>query len=103
VDIDERKETASVLMIRLSRRGARKQPYYRIVVIEKDRARDGRSVEVVGTYNPRTNPASVELKRERIDYWTSKGAQLSDRVRKLVEKAASAPAPAATPTPTAAA
>jgi len=75
-----------VLMIRLSRRGARKQPYYRIVVIEKDRARDGRSVEVVGTYNPRTDPASVELKRERIDYWKSKGAQLSDRVRKLVEK-----------------
>jgi small subunit ribosomal protein S16 len=79
-----------VLMIRLSRRGARKQPYYRIVVIEKDRARDGRSVEVVGTYNPRTNPASVELKRERIDYWKSKGAQLSDRVRKLVEKAPAA-------------
>ena len=76
-----------MLMIRLSRRGARKQPYYRIVVIEKDRARDGRSVEVVGTYNPRTNPASVELKRERIDYWKGKGAQLSDRVRKLVEKA----------------
>lgn len=75
-----------MLMIRLSRRGARKQPYYRIVVIEKDRARDGRSVEVVGTYNPRTNPASVELKRERIDFWKSKGAQLSDRVRKLVEK-----------------
>jgi len=83
-----------VLMIRLSRRGARKQPHYRIVVIEKDRARDGRSVEVVGTYNPRTNPASVELKRERIDYWKSKGAQLSDRVRKLVEKnPASAPLP----------
>ena len=83
-----------MLMIRLSRRGARKQPYYRIVVIEKDRARDGRSVEVVGTYNPRTNPASVELKRERIDYWKSKGAQLSDRVRKLVEKN-----PAGTPAP----
>jgi small subunit ribosomal protein S16 len=73
-------------MIRLSRRGARKQPYYRIVVIEKDRARDGRSVEVVGTYNPRTNPATIDLKRERISYWTSKGAQLSDRVKKLVEK-----------------
>jgi small subunit ribosomal protein S16 len=73
-------------MIRLSRRGARKQPYYRIVVIEKERARDGRSLEVVGTYNPRTSPASVELKRERIDYWTSKGAQLSDRVKKLLEK-----------------
>ena len=79
-----------MLMIRLSRRGARKQPYYRIVVIEKDRARDGRSVEVVGTYNPRTNPATVDLKRERISYWTSKGAQLSDRVRKLVEKAPAA-------------
>ncbi len=88
-----------MLMIRLSRRGARKQPYYRIVVIEKDRARDGRSVEVVGTYNPRTNPASVELKRERIDYWRSKGAQLSDRVKKLVEKSAIA----APPEPTAAA
>jgi small subunit ribosomal protein S16 len=81
-------------MIRLSRRGARKQPHYRIVVIEKDRARDGRSVEVVGTYNPRTNPASVELKRERITYWTSKGAQLSGRVKKLVEKIpVSEPAP----------
>ena len=87
-----------MLMIRLSRRGARKQPHYRIVVIEKDRARDGRSVEVVGTYNPRTNPATVELKRERISYWTSKGAQLSDRVKKLVEKTpvnTPAPQPAA--------
>ncbi len=74
-------------MIRLSRRGARKQPHYRIVVIEKDRARDGRSVEVVGTYNPRTNPASVELKRDRIEYWRSKGAQLSDTVNRLLAKA----------------
>ena len=85
-----------MLMIRLSRRGARKQPYYRIVVIEKDRARDGRSVEVVGTYNPRTTPATVELKRERVDYWTSKGAQVSDRVKKLLEKTPAA-ATAATP------
>lgn len=75
-----------MLMIRLARFGARKQPYYRVVVIEKERARNGRSIEVVGTYNPRTNPASVDLKRERIDYWTSKGAQLSDRVAKLVAK-----------------
>ena len=73
-----------MLMIRLARVGARKQPYYRVVVIEKDRARNGRSVEVVGTYNPRTSPASVELKHERIDYWKGKGAQLSDRVAKLV-------------------
>jgi small subunit ribosomal protein S16 len=75
-----------VLMIRLARVGARKQPHYRVVVIEKDRARNGRSVEVVGTYNPRTNPASVDLKRERIDYWTSKGAQLSETVAKLLSK-----------------
>lgn len=87
-----------MLMIRLSRRGARKQPYYRIVVIEKDRARDGRSVEVVGTYNPRTNPATVDLKRERIQYWTSKGAQLSDRVKKLVEKTPVSAPPAPQPT-----
>src|ERR1700743_3517329 len=75
-----------VLMIRLARVGARKQPHYRVVVIEKDRARNGRSVEVVGTYNPRTNPASVDLKRDRIDYWTSKGAQLSETVGKLLKK-----------------
>ncbi len=83
-------------MIRLARVGARKQPYYRVVVIEKDRARNGRSIEVVGTYNPRTNPASVNLVRDRIDYWVSNGAQLSDTVAKLFSKP---PAPAATPTP----
>jgi small subunit ribosomal protein S16 len=82
-------------MIRLSRVGARKKPYYRIVVIEKDRARDGRSLEVVGTYNPRTNPATVDLKKDRVDYWTGKGAQLSDRVGKLVVNAGT-PAPQVT-------
>jgi small subunit ribosomal protein S16 len=75
-------------MIRLSRTGARKQPQYRVVVIEKERARNGRPVEVVGTYNPRTSPASIELKRERIDYWVSKGAKMSDRVSKIVSKPA---------------
>ena len=78
-------------MIRLSRTGARKQPQYRVVVIEKERARNGRPVEIVGTYNPRTNPASVELKRQRIDYWISKGAQMSSRVSKIMSQ----PAPAA--------
>jgi small subunit ribosomal protein S16 len=71
-------------MIRLARFGARKKPYYRIVVIEKDRARNGRSVEVVGSYNPRTNPATVTLKAERVEYWTGKGARLSERVSKLL-------------------
>ena len=82
-------------MIRLSRTGARKQPQYRVVVIEKERARNGRPVEVVGTYNPRTNPASIELKRERIDYWVSKGAKMSDRVGKIVAKPAPGVVPAA--------
>ena len=79
-----------MLMIRLARRGARKQPHYRVVVIEKERARNGRPVEVIGTYNPRTSPASVELKRDRVDYWVSKGAKMSDRVSKIVAQ----PAPA---------
>lgn len=73
-------------MIRLARVGARKQPHYRIVVIEKERARNGRSVEVVGTYNPRTNPASVLLKRDRIDHWVTKGAKMSQTVARLVSK-----------------
>jgi small subunit ribosomal protein S16 len=73
-------------MIRLARFGARKQPHYRVVVIEKERARNGRSIEIVGTYNPRTNPATVSLKQDRIAYWTGNGAQLSDRVKKLVDK-----------------
>ena len=87
----------AVVMIRLARVGARKQPYYRVVVIEKDRARNGRSIEVVGTYNPRTNPASVDLKHERIAYWRGVGAQFSPIVAKLVEKFP-AQAPAAEPT-----
>jgi small subunit ribosomal protein S16 len=76
-----------VLMIRLSRTGARKQPLYRIVVIEKERARNGLPVEVVGTYNPRTHPGTIELKRDRVDYWVSKGAQMSERVGKIVKHA----------------
>ena len=82
-------------MIRLSRIGKPKQPYYRVVVIEKERARNGRPVEVVGTYNPRTTPASIELKRERIDYWRSKGAQVSERVGKILGFAGSTAAPVA--------
>jgi small subunit ribosomal protein S16 len=86
-------------MIRLARVGATKQPFYRIVVIEKDRARNGSTIEVVGTYNPRTEPASVELKHERIAYWKSVGAQFTPIVAKLVAKN---PAPVAEPAPAAA-
>ncbi|MFZ3264327.1 MAG: 30S ribosomal protein S16 [Terriglobales bacterium] len=86
-------------MIRLARFGARKQPYYRVVVIEKERARNGRPVEVVGTYNPRTNPATVDFKRERVTYWVSKGAKCSERVTKLL--AMPVPAAGATSEPAA--
>ena len=92
-------------MIRLARVGARKQPYYRVVVIEKERARNGRPVEVVGTYNPRTSPATFDLKRERITYWVSKGAKCSERVTKLlklpVPAAIATSAPTTTPSPAA--
>ena len=79
-------------MIRLARIGARKQPYYRVVVIEKERARNGRALEIVGLYNPRTSPATIDLKRERIDYWRSQGAQVSPTVLRLLEKGPAASA-----------
>jgi small subunit ribosomal protein S16 len=83
-----------MLMIRLARFGAKKKPFYRVVVIEKERARNGRHIEVVGHYNPLTHPAQVVLQHDRIQYWTGNGAQLSDTVKRLVDKN---PAPAAEP------
>ena len=74
-----------MLAIRLARVGAKKQAAYRVVVMEKSRARDSRSVEIVGHYNPRQNPTAIELKQERVDYWLSKGAQPSDRVSRLLK------------------
>ena len=70
-----------MLMIRLTRTGAKKKPHYRVVVIDKARARDGRFVEIVGHYDPRTTPAAVVLNNERVQYWLQKGAQPSDTVR----------------------
>lgn len=75
-----------MLRIRLTRVGKKKQPAYRIVVMERSRARDGKSVEVVGHYNPLAKPAAVELKAERIRYWLSKGAQPSDTVRSFLRR-----------------
>jgi small subunit ribosomal protein S16 len=83
-----------MLMIRLARFGAKKKPFYRVVVIEKERARNGRNLEVVGHYDPLTRPAKVDLKHDRLDYWTKNGAQMSDTVRRLAQKN---PAPAAVP------
>lgn len=74
-----------MLMIRLARFGAKKKPTYRVVVIEKERARDSRSVEVVGTYNPVAQPTVVNLKHDRIAHWVKNGAQLSDTVARLLK------------------
>ena len=79
-------------MIRLARFGAKKKPTYRVVVIDKERARDSRSVEVVGFYNPISQPHVVTLKHERIDYWIKNGAQPSGTVSRLI-KNNPAPAP----------
>ena len=85
-----------MLMIRLARFGAKKKPFYRVVVIEKEHARNGHSLEVVGHYNPLTHPAQVVLKHDRIEHWAKHGALMSDTVKRLVEKnPAPAPQPAA--------
>jgi small subunit ribosomal protein S16 len=73
-----------VLSIRLSRIGKKKKPYYRVVVIDKRRPRDGRFVEIVGTYDPLKKPAEVKLNAERIQYWLGVGAQPSDTVRSFL-------------------
>jgi small subunit ribosomal protein S16 len=74
-----------MLMIRLARFGAKKKPFYRVVVIEKERARDSRNLEVVGNYNPMTTPETVNLVHDRIDHWVKNGAQLSETVARLMK------------------
>ena len=73
-----------MLMIRLARIGKKKHPFYRVVVTEKTRPRNGRFVEIVGTYDPSKTPSVVDLNRERVDYWIGKGAQPSDTVRSFL-------------------
>ncbi|HXE32006.1 MAG TPA: 30S ribosomal protein S16 [Terriglobales bacterium] len=73
-------------MIRLSRQGTNKKPFYRVVLLEKSAARNGRSLEILGTYNPVPNPALIELNTERIAYWTSKGAQVSSTIANLLRR-----------------
>ena len=72
--------------IRLARFGRKKRPYYRIVVADSQAPRDGRFLEVVGTYNPMTDPAEVTLKSDKIAYWLGQGAQPTDTVRSLIAK-----------------
>lgn len=71
--------------IRLARHGAKKSPFYRIVAADGRMRRDGRFLEMLGTYDPREEPAVVKLKAERIRYWLSQGAQPSTTVKNLLD------------------
>lgn len=75
-----------MVRIRLRRVGAKRQPSYRVVVADSHSPRDGRFIENIGFYNPRTEPPTVEINEERALYWLSKGAQPSDAVSGLLEK-----------------
>src|SRR5690242_18654381 len=86
-----------MVAIRLRRAGSKKRPFFRVVVTDSRAARDSSFVEVLGHYNPRTNPETLTLKRDRLEHWLKAGAQASDTVRTLVDRLpAEAPAAEAT-------
>ncbi|MDR1975690.1 MAG: 30S ribosomal protein S16 [Campylobacteraceae bacterium] len=72
-------------VVRLTRTGRTKRPFYRIVVTDSRKRRDGNWIEILGYYNPLTTPVTVKFDAERLTYWKSVGAKLSDRVAKLTE------------------
>ncbi|MFH2065625.1 MAG: 30S ribosomal protein S16 [Pseudomonadota bacterium] len=72
--------------IRLARHGAKKKPFYRIIVTDSESPRDGRFMEILGTYNPLINPAEVIVKQDRIKYWIEQGAIPTDTVKNLIKK-----------------
>lgn len=73
-------------VVRLTRTGRTKRPFYRIVVTDSRRRRDGNWIEILGYYNPLTNPETIKFDTERLEYWKSVGAKLSDRVEKITGK-----------------
>jgi small subunit ribosomal protein S16 len=73
-------------VIRLTRMGRKKKPFYRVVVTDSRNARDSKPTEFIGYYNPMTEPSTVEINEERLNYWISVGAKMSDRVKKLAGK-----------------
>lgn len=83
-----------MVRIRLTRGGAKKRPFYHIIVTDQRSARDGRNIERVGYYNPvaRGNEQRVVLNKERVDHWISNGAQMTDKVRNLYKEASAQPA-----------
>jgi len=72
--------------IRLARHGVKKRPFYRIVVADSESPRDGRFLEIVGTYNPLMEPAEVTFKNERVKYWMDQGALPTNTVKNLIKK-----------------
>jgi small subunit ribosomal protein S16 len=82
-----------VLRIRLRRIGKKKQPQYRLVIADSRAPRDGAFLETVGTYNPLTNPATIEVNEERVKEWLSKGAVPSERATKILASKGLVPAP----------
>jgi len=75
-----------MLAIRLRRTGSKKRPFFRVVVTDSRAARDSSFVEVLGHYNPRTNPETLDLKRDRLEHWIKAGAVPTDSVRTLVAR-----------------
>lgn len=73
--------------IRLARHGAKKRPYYRIIVADSHKPRDGKFIEEVGRYNPCVHPTFIQLDKERIDYWLGVGAQPTDTVARILKNA----------------
>ena len=81
--------------VRLTRVGSKKNPIWRVVVADGRSPRDGRFIETVGHYNPRTQPSTIVLDRDRLEHWIERGAQPSHTVKKLMRAPDSAPAPEA--------
>ena len=77
-----------MVKIRLTRAGAKKRPFYKIVAIDERKARDSRPLEFLGTYDPRSNPETVNIQTDAVQAWVAKGAQLSPTVKSLIRRAA---------------
>ena len=77
-----------MVKIRLQRAGAKKAPFYHIVVADSRRARDGKIIEQIGTYDPMTEPSTIVLDKEKVEKWIKNGAKPTDTVKALIEKAA---------------
>jgi small subunit ribosomal protein S16 len=89
------KDKSMATVIRLRREGTKNRPFYRIVVADKARARDGKFIELLGSYDPVGKNQESPLKLDRVEYWLSHGARATDTVKSLIKKAKKAPAAAA--------